>query len=77
MMVLAHHAGGAGLGPATLDRGDARGDGRDHPQVLTDAGIRTLTWDHPLSEPTRSSTPQAQPLIERLDQLYPQPPGGY
>jgi hypothetical protein len=46
-------------------------------RVLTDAGIRTLTWDHPLSEPTRSSTPQAQPLIERLDQLYPQPPGGY
>jgi hypothetical protein len=45
-------------------------------RVLTDAGIRTLTWDHPLSEPTRSSTPQAQPLIERLDQLYPQPPGG-
>jgi hypothetical protein len=46
-------------------------------RVLTDAGIRTLTWDHPLSEPTRSSTPQAQPLIERLDQLYPQPPEGY
>ena len=40
-------------------------------RVLTDAGIRTLTWDHPLSEPTRTSTPAAQPLIERLEQLYP------
>ena len=45
-------------------------------RVLTDAGIRTLIWDHPLSEPTRSSTPQVQPLIERLGQLYPQPPRG-
>ena len=43
--------------------------------VLTEAGIRTLTWDHPPSEPTHASTPEAQPLIERLDQLYPQPPG--
>jgi hypothetical protein len=39
--------------------------------VLSEAGIRTLTWDHPSSEPTRSSTPEAQPLIERLGQLYP------
>lgn len=39
--------------------------------VLTDAGIRTLAWDHPPSEPTRTSTPDAQPLIERLNQLYP------
>lgn len=39
--------------------------------VLTDAGIRTLAWDHPSSEPTRTSTPDAQPLIERLNQLYP------
>ena len=38
--------------------------------VLTDAGIRTLTWDHPPSEPTRTSTPEAQPLIERLERLY-------
>ncbi|MGH7232867.1 MAG: hypothetical protein ACREJU_16140 [Nitrospiraceae bacterium] len=44
--------------------------------VLTDAGIQTLTWDHPASEATRPSTPAAQPLIERLDQLYPQPPEG-
>ena len=41
--------------------------------VLTDAGIRTLTWDHPPSEPRRTSTPEAQPLIERLGQLYPEP----
>jgi hypothetical protein len=38
---------------------------------LTEAGIRTLAWEHPPSEPTRTSTPEAQPLIERLDQLYP------
>jgi hypothetical protein len=38
---------------------------------LTEAGIRTLAWDHPPSEPTGTSTPEAQPPIERLDQLYP------
>ena len=38
---------------------------------LTEAGIRTLAWDHPPSEPTRTSTAEAQPPIERLDQLYP------
>jgi cytochrome c556 len=41
--------------------------------VLTEAGIRTLTWDHPPSDPTRISTPAVQPLIDRLEQLYPQP----
>jgi hypothetical protein len=40
--------------------------------VLMEAGIRTLAWDHPPSEPTRTSTPEAQPLIERLEELYPQ-----
>lgn len=39
--------------------------------LLTEAGITTLTWDHPPSEPTRSSTPAALPLIERLQQLHP------
>jgi hypothetical protein len=39
--------------------------------VLTEAGIRTLAWEHPPSEPTRTSTPEALPLIERLNQLYP------
>ena len=38
------------------------------------AGITTLTWDHPVSDPTRESSPTAKPLIERLGQLYPEPP---
>ncbi|HSF67595.1 MAG TPA: hypothetical protein VLA67_09220 [Nitrospiraceae bacterium] len=42
--------------------------------LLTDAGIRTLTWDHPVSKPTHESTPAAKPLIDRLGQLYPEPP---
>ena len=42
--------------------------------VLTEAGMRTLAWDHLPSEPTRTSTPEAQPLIERFEQLYPHPP---
>jgi len=42
--------------------------------LLADAGIRTLTWDHPVSEPTHLSTPAAKPLIDRLGQLYPDPP---
>jgi hypothetical protein len=41
--------------------------------LLADAGIRTLTWDHPVSEPTHESTPAAKPLIDRLGQLYPDP----
>jgi hypothetical protein len=40
---------------------------------LTEAGIQTLAWDHAPSEPTRTSTPEAEPLIERLSKLYPQP----
>lgn len=42
--------------------------------LLTEAGIRVLVWDHPVSEPTRESTPAAKPLIDRLGQLYPDPP---
>ncbi len=42
--------------------------------LLTEAGITTLRWDHPPSEPTRTSTPEALPLIERLQKLYPGPP---
>ncbi len=42
--------------------------------MLTDAGIRTITWDHPVSESTHESTPAAKPLIDRLGQLYPEPP---
>ena len=41
--------------------------------VLTDAGIQTLSWDHSPSEPTWTSTPEALPLIQRLEQLYPPP----
>ncbi|HEX6725800.1 MAG TPA: hypothetical protein VF078_00510 [Nitrospira sp.] len=41
---------------------------------LMEAGIQTLAWDHEPSEPTRTSTPEAKPLIERLAQLYPQRP---
>ena len=42
--------------------------------LLTGAGIRIVTWDHPVSEPSRDSTPAAKPLIERLGQLYPDDP---
>jgi hypothetical protein len=42
--------------------------------LLADAGIATLVWDHPVSDPTLKSTPEAGPLIERLAQLYPDPP---
>jgi len=42
--------------------------------VLTEADIRNLTWDHPPSEPTQTSTPAAQPLIERLERFNPEPP---
>jgi hypothetical protein len=41
--------------------------------VLKDFGIHTLTWDEAPSESTHTSTPKAQPLIERFDQLYPRP----
>jgi hypothetical protein len=43
-------------------------------RTLSDAGITTLAWDHPPSETTRSSTPAAEPLIDRLQKLYPDPP---
>ncbi len=42
--------------------------------TLADHGITRLTWDHPPSEPTRQTTPEALPLIERLGELYPDPP---
>ncbi len=41
--------------------------------LLTEAGITTVMWDHPASEPTRPSTPEAKPLIDRLSRLYPEP----
>lgn len=42
--------------------------------LLLDANIPTLVWDHPVSEPRMSSTPEAIPLIDRLGQLYPDRP---
>ena len=40
---------------------------------LIEAGIHTLAWDHQPSEPTHTSTPEAQILIDRLAYLYPHP----
>jgi hypothetical protein len=42
--------------------------------TLTEHGITQLTWDHPPSEPTRDTTPEALPLVDRLQKLYPGPP---
>jgi len=42
--------------------------------LLAQANVKTLVWDHPVSEPTHESTPAAQPLIDRLSQLYPDRP---
>jgi hypothetical protein len=39
--------------------------------MLAQAGVTTLTWEHPPSEATRETTPEALPLIERLQKLYP------
>lgn len=42
--------------------------------LLMEAGITQLVWDHPVSDPTHGSSPAAQPLIDRLGQLYPDHP---
>lgn len=42
--------------------------------ILSEAGITTLVWDHPVSDPTHQSTPAAKPLIDRFRQLYPDHP---
>ena len=42
--------------------------------MLSEHGITHLTWDHPPSEPTRQTTSEALPLVERLGKLYPAPP---
>jgi hypothetical protein len=39
--------------------------------LLQEANIPTLTWDHPVSAPRMNSTPEALPLIDRFDRLYP------
>jgi hypothetical protein len=40
-------------------------------QTFEEHGFVELTWDHPPSEPTRKSTPEARPLLERLQQWEP------
>ena len=42
--------------------------------TLSEHGITRLTWDHPISEPTRETTPEALPLVERMQKLYPASP---
>ena len=42
--------------------------------ALSAHGITRLTWDHPPSEPTRTTTPEALPLVDRLQKLYPDAP---
>lgn len=39
--------------------------------LLGEAGISTITWDHPPSEATLPSSPEAGPLIERLQHFDP------
>jgi hypothetical protein len=43
-------------------------------RLFAEAGISTLTWDHAPSDSTRPSSPAAEPLIDRLQKLYPDPP---
>lgn len=43
-------------------------------QIFADAGVTALTWDHTPSDPTQPSSPAAEPLIDRLQKLYPDPP---
>ncbi|MBA3965407.1 MAG: hypothetical protein H0X47_06490 [Nitrospirales bacterium] len=42
-------------------------------QTFEEHGFVELTWDHPPSEPTRDSTPEARPLVERIQQWEPPP----
>lgn len=42
--------------------------------TLTDRGYTQLTWDHAPSEPTQRTSPEAQPLIDRLRAWNPTPP---
>lgn len=39
--------------------------------LLQEANISTVVWDHPVSAPRMNSTPEALPLIDRLERLYP------
>ncbi|MGB0910090.1 MAG: hypothetical protein ACPGYT_06980 [Nitrospirales bacterium] len=40
-------------------------------QTFEEYGVSQLKWDHVPSEPTRNSTPEAQPLVDRLQQFHP------
>ena len=40
-------------------------------QTFEENQITTITWDEPPSEPTQKTTPEAQPLVDRLQKLYP------
>ena len=42
-------------------------------QTFEEHGFSELTWDHPPSEPSRESTPEVRPLVERIQKLYPPP----
>lgn len=42
-------------------------------QTFAEHGFSELTWEHPPSEPSRQSTPEVQPLVERIQKLYPPP----
>ena len=44
-------------------------------QTFEEEGFSELTWEHAPSEPSRDSTPEVQPLLERIQKLYPQPDG--
>jgi hypothetical protein len=39
--------------------------------TLNERGITVLRWDHPSSAPSQKSTPEALPLVERVQLLYP------
>ncbi len=42
--------------------------------TLTDCGYTQLTWDHQPSEPTQATSPEARPLIDRLQAWNPATP---
>jgi len=42
-------------------------------QTFEEHGFSELIWEHPPSEPSRESTPEVQPLVERIQELYPPP----
>lgn len=42
--------------------------------TFTDHGYHQLTWDHGPSEPTQATSPDAQPLIDRLNYWDPVDP---